>query len=154
MPDCEMCGYESRSLQDVIVEGSMLRVCDRCTTYGKIVHVTPPNGLFSDGGEKHILPSVGEIIIEDYGARIKSGREQQKLTQEELASHVQEKLSIIHKLEAHQQPPTLSLARKLEKLLHIQLVEQYASPEKKSGKLNLHDHTLTIGDLIKIKGRT
>jgi putative transcription factor len=148
-----MCGYESRSLHDVIVEGSMLRVCDRCTTYGKLIQVTRPKASFFGTEDKQTLPSIGEIIVEDYGSRIRSGREQQKLTQEELATHIQEKISVIHRLEARQQLPTLSLARKLEKFLHIQLVEQYTSQEKKSGNINIHDHTLTIGDLIKIKGR-
>ena len=124
MPDCEMCGYESHSLHTVIVEGSMLRVCDRCTTYGELVHVTSPKTSFADFAEKQTLPSVGDVIVEDYGTRIKSRREQRKLTQEELAKQAGITYSTLIKIESGANDnPTIKTMKKIADALDVSLDE-------------------------------
>lgn len=156
MPSCEMCGYDSHSLQDVIVEGSMLSVCTRCSAYGQVVRVTPqkyPGAHIRHQKTQKQSAPLGDIIVEDYAEIIKHAREQKKLTQEALALCVKEKVSLIHKLESQQIMPTVTLARKLEKFLHITLVAPYTSSQASREKLNLQDKALTIGDLIKIKER-
>ena len=70
------------------------------------------------------------------------------LKQEELARKINEKESLIHKLENELVEPSLKLAEKLEKFLKIKLIEIY-SDENKYVKNN--DDKLTIGDLF-LKG--
>ena len=54
----------------------------------------------------------------------------------------------MHKLETGNLQPTLLLAKKLEKILNIKLIEVY---QETNEKLNLKDSTLTIGDLVNLK---
>ena len=71
------------------------------------------------------------------------------MKQEELAKRLNEKESLMHKIESNSITPSISLARKLEKALGIKIVQVYREDEKR--KVNLKDESLTIGDLIKIK---
>ena len=36
MPNCDMCGREN-NLNQAIVEGSLLNVCDNCARFGKVI---------------------------------------------------------------------------------------------------------------------
>jgi putative transcription factor len=69
------------------------------------------------------------------------------LSHKEFAARLNEKESIIHKLETGSFEPPIELARKLEKLLRISLVQ-----EDKDEKVAVGKGTgggMTIGDIIK-----
>lgn len=152
MSSCELCGYEG-NLLDAIIEGSLLRVCRNCCSFGKVVpiqhHTNVPDKTTLAKLKRRALDEADELIVEHYSGLIKEEREKRKLTQEELAKAIHEKESIIHKLESGQMLPPLALARKLEHFLHITLIHSYQDEEKP--KINFSDKALTIGDLIKVK---
>ena len=148
MSNCDMCGYEG-PVREAIVEGSLMTICTKCSAYGKVVQVPPAKNVSQQHSPQQETMEVKEIIVDNYSTVIKTAREKLQLKQEELASHIQEKVSVIHKLESNQFHPPLELARKLEKYLQVQLVENYT--QKTPSKVNLQDKNLTIGDLIKIK---
>ena len=149
MSACEMCGAET-GLVDAVVEGSLLRVCRRCSTYGSVV--TPQRHVSVEQNQKKVVKEeVLYYIVSDYSARVKEAREKRGWKQEELASFVRERESVIHKIENGHMKPSLTLAAKLEKTLGITLVERYEEPRERP--LNLKDNTLTIGDLVKLKGK-
>ena len=92
---------------------------------------------------------IKDVIVADYAEIIKRSRESKGLKQEELANEINEKTSLIHKLESKRFIPPLLLARKLEKFLDIRLVGDYRKYIKTT--VNLKNKDLTIGDLINIK---
>ncbi len=143
MSNCEICG-KSANLSKVIIEGSLLNVCENCAKFGKAIIVKQEKA-------KPIKKQTSEIISiinPNYPAIIKNAREKLDMRQEELAKKIDEKLSMIHKLETGHLQPTILLAKKLERFLNISIVEIY---EETHEKLNLKDSTLTIGDLVNVK---
>lgn len=152
MANCDLCGKETE-LVDAIVEGSMLSICKGCAKFGHVIAIQKP-ALIEEKPEKKITieepePEELEIIVPDYASKIKQARENLNLKQKQLASEINEKESVIHKLESGHLKPSIKLAKKLESFLNIKLIEEYQEPQKK--ELSFADKSLTIGDLIKIK---
>jgi len=145
MVNCELCG-NSGNLVKAIIEGSLLNVCENCAKFGKAIvikQVSLPTKPI-----KQKTTELINIINPDYPKLIKESREKLGLKQEDLAKKIDEKLSVIHKLETGQLQPTILLAKKLEKTLNINLIEVYQETHE---ELNLKDKGLTIGDLINLK---
>ncbi len=147
-----MCGKESKLFKS-LVEGVELSVCENCAGFGTIIKtVNVMNKTKNKTKEKikvEVVEEVIELIVSGYGKLIKSKRENLGLKQEELAQKIAEKESLIHNIESERFEPSIELARKLERFLRIQLIEQ-----QKVGKFeSKEDGTkeLTLGDLIKIK---
>jgi putative transcription factor len=90
-----------------------------------------------------------EVVVDDYAKRIREAREKARLTQKDFAKALNERESIIKKLESGGFMPPLSLARKLEKTLKIVLVEVQEETTSAAGK-GKHDGPLTIGDIAKL----
>jgi putative transcription factor len=158
-----MCSSPDKTYR-IEVEGSMLNVCERCSSFGKVVgkvkHELPEKKkkkiekaiekLAEEKARKE-TESV-QLIVDGYSKIIKSAREKTGLKQEELAKKIAEKESIIHKLESGIMKPDIPLARKLEKFLRITLVESIEVSDDVEKKRSSSEG-LTLGDLIKIKSR-
>ena len=74
------------------------------------------------GGRSDMFDEMDEVVP-DYDGRIRQGRERQGLTQEELADQLNEKASLIRKLERGDVLPSDSVQRKLERALDVSLSE-------------------------------
>src|SRR3989344_2337696 len=112
MGNCEICG-EERDLVKAIVEGSLLDVCEECSKFGNTIVVKK-----IQREEKPIRKTTTEIIniiSPEYPKLIKESREKLGLKQKDLALKLNEKESLIHKLETGSMQPTILLARKLER---------------------------------------
>lgn len=133
---CELCGKESKKLKKVIIEGASLEVCPDCAKYasGEILH---DRKILTQEYLKHRIDTLrrkrhsendileeNEALIENYGDIVKAAREKMGLTQEELASKINEKSSVIAKIERYELRPDKALIRKLEKFLGIKLIEK------------------------------
>ena len=146
---CQLCG-KNESVWRAMVEGSELVVCDMCGKFGKIVgklrySITLVKKAVKTGAE---LPE--ECIVADYSAKIKGAREKMGKTQEEFAKLITEKESIVHKLETGKFEPPIDLAKKIEHVLKIKLVEKEDTVSvelPKEGKKG----GFTLGDFIKVK---
>jgi len=68
------------------------------------------------------LPGEDLELVEDFGELVRRARIKLGLTQQDLAAQLNEKLTVIKKIEAGQFRPSIQLARKLEKFLKIQLL--------------------------------
>lgn len=151
---CDMCGSKDAAFV-ADVEGSMLNVCEVCGKYGKIKsRITfqrqkqskkEVKANISSGSEKEII----QIIIPDYSKLIRDKREQLGLKQEDFAKNINEKVSLIHKIEIGEFEPSMELARKLERFLNIKLVETHEEIKRPLEKTRID--TFTIGDFIKVK---
>ena len=148
---CEMCGKEGE-LFAALVEGTELNVCKSCSSHGKTLRRVKPTQKKIKKSEKQKEPEkeIIQTIVENYAKLIKSAREKTGLSQKDFANKLNEKESIIHKLETGNLKPSINLARKLEKFCNIKLVKQIEIKPLK-GKKAVSGEGLTIGDIIKIK---
>ena len=150
---CDMCGSVG-TLYKTIIESAELSVCHDCSKFGKVIGIVKEEisekirkKAIDQEQEKEVL----EVVAEDFADRIKNRREQLGLTQKDFAKKLNEKESIIHKIETGNFVPSLSLARKLERFLHIKLIEEHEEKHEKAAKAEMG--SFTIGDLIKAKDK-
>ena len=151
--NCDLCGKVDERLNRALIEGVELNVCSACSKFGKIiapVHRPSPKEQHKQyikqqekKGEKI------EILVDNYADMIKKGRESMGLTQKDFANKINEKESIIHKIETGTFIPALSLAKKLEKILGVKLVEEHL--EKHESIRRKKEEGFTLGDFINAK---
>src|SRR3989344_8663208 len=136
MGNCEICG-EERELVKAIVEGSLLDVCEECSRFGNTIVVKKIQK--EEKSVKKQTVDIINIINPDYPKLIKDARDRLGLKQKDLALKLNEKESVIHKLETGSLQPTILLARRLERILSINLIELYQDTHE---SLNLKDDKL------------
>jgi len=95
--------------------------------------------------------TVVEEIVDDYAEKIREARERIGLTREVLAAMVGEKVSTIRRIESGKLAPTIQLARKLERVLKIKLVEAYEESEEYRYSEGEEEFELTLGDIVEFK---
>lgn len=144
---CELCG-KNADLFVGVVEGIQLRVCAGCGKHGKILNKVKPQPVRQ--AKKAIIQEPVEHVIDDYAQRIRNAREKLDMTQQDFAKRINVKESLIHKMETGHYEPPIEMARKLEKLLHITLVEVREEKAYVPGK-EPRSAGLTIGDILKLK---
>lgn len=151
-----MCGKEG-NLCKAIIEGAEMEVCNDCAKLGRKVtqeYNEKERKIFSKPYVKPVKRLYEEIIsksvVEGYGHLVKNKREKLNLKQEELAKKIAEKVSVIHNIESEHLEPNIKIAEKLERCLHIKLIEM-VSEQKYEKTTNIMDRELTLGDMIKIK---
>lgn len=142
-----MCGVEDK-LVNAVVEGSILLLCNRCKEFGDVIEI--PKQKVVQLRPKQVVEEPEEFIVSDYNEIVRNAREKMGLMQKDLAEKINEKESLIQKIESGHMQPSPDLARKLERFLGIKLVEKYSAPNDKSS-INFKDKGLTIGDLVRLK---
>lgn len=151
---CEMCGKEIELIYKSKIEGTLLKVCKECAKYGKIIEsakIKTDIELKKEAKpEKPPEPEIIETLVEDFPQKIKNKREKLGLKQEDLAKKINEKESIIQKIESSHFTPPIKLAKKIERFLEIRLIEEIEesrpiSVQKGGGE------GFTLGDFVKIK---
>ena len=159
---CELCGSDFPRLTPTLIEESLLEVCPKCAQYGVRQRKSVPDQKLPDQDfvterlEKRerrqkgrdIYTQMTNELVEDYDKVIRRGREKKGLDQKKLAKLIQEKKSIIAKLETRSMRPTDRLLTKLEKALDVKLTENV---EVKMDKRTSSGSAFTIGDLIMMK---
>lgn len=91
-----------------------------------------------------------EEVAQDYDQRIRSAREAARLTQEELAKQLNEKASLIQKLEHGDVLPSDSIQTKLERKLEISLSES-AEMDDSEWESGSSTGSYTLGDVVRRK---
>lgn len=139
--ECEICG--NKATRKAKIESAVLSVCNECVKLGKEIIKIKPKPK-----KPATLPEELNLIIKDnFSFLIRQNREKKQLTQEQLASSIKEKASIIKRMEDGWEPP-LSVIKKLERFFDIKLMGEI-SEEKITKKEEKEE--LTIGDVIKVK---
>ena len=158
---CEVCGTEVPRTKTVSVEGTVLNACPNCARFGTEVGAPPPGprqraappgvserlearrrrmsekDVFAQGGE--------EDLAEDYAARIRRAREAHGWKQAELGAKINERVTVIAKLESGTMIPNEDLIRRLERALEVKLKEKV--PVVAARKAAAREG-LTLGDLM------
>ena len=149
MTECGICGKKESNII-ALVEGVLLTVCQNCAQYGKVVQVKEieEHSVKPLMKERRASSEPEEALVPDYAERIKKAREALHLKQEELAQKIAEKESLIHTIESGKIVASFAVIKKLERFLHITLIEIHASVKERN-KRNTLPTTFTIGDLMK-----
>ena len=149
-----MCGKETSVTSRVRVEGTVLHVCAECARFGEPID-PPPAPAAAPGSEgrsrapgtvgrtpgaarrleeRDLYTDIGELeLAPDWGKKVRIAREARTWTPEELAKRLNEKKSVVLKIESGGFHPPDALVRKLERLLQVRLradVEPTSSPER------------------------
>jgi len=167
---CEMCGSQKGRLLSVEVEGVPMRLCQSCARFGTVLEPEPPeeerrppapssadvSGLRIRGAareprlrakpQKDVLAPDEEELVGDYHVRIRKAREAMGLNHEDLGKRINEKKSVIAKLENGTFRPDNALVRKLERFLNVKLKEKVEAVDLKRKDAG---GPLTLGDFIK-----
>jgi len=173
MVQCEMCGTEVSSPSRVKIEGAELDVCDECTDFGTELktedsssststkYSTSSSGSSSSSSSKSSSSSSGggrrrdmfdemDEIAQDFDDRIRSARESNGLSQKQLAQQLNEKASLIRKLEQGNSLPSDDVREKIEGALGIDLSAGGSSDETEwSGGSS--EGSYTLGDVVQRK---
>ena len=166
-----MCGAETDNPTTIQTEGTQLEVCSNCTEFGTVLHdeerkkskkpsgsgssssgggggktrQSPPS---SGGGPSHDpLDELG-TLAPDYDQRVRNARENAGMKQEELADELNEKLSLIRKIERGEMRPSEDVRRKLESALGVSLTEEVGGEEWETDESS---GGYTVGDIIERK---
>lgn len=159
---CEMCGKDVTFCKKVTIEGVHLEVCAECSKFGTEARKEAPE----PEGPKPIITQRLEVrekrgkprdiyssqetieLVDDFAARIRDARQRRGMSQKDLAAKINERVTVLSKIETGDMRPDEKLIAKLQKELGITLREK-VSPivaAKESGP-----RTLTLADLIKME---
>ena len=176
MVQCEMCGKDVSSPSRVKIEGAELDVCDECTDFGTEVktedssststkYSTSSSGSSSSsssssssgssssaggGGRRRDMFDEMDEIVQDYDDQIRSARESKGLSQSELAQQLNEKASLIRKLERGDSLPSDDVREKSEGALSLGL-SGGGSADDTEWSGDSSDGNYTLGDVVKRK---
>jgi putative transcription factor len=163
MSSCELCGKKP-SVYDCEIEGTMMKVCSDCARFGKVKNASNVKIVVQDS-KRPVMRELEYSFVQGYGLIVKNARERLDLKQEDFAKKINEHKSLIHQVESEHIKPSIVLARKLEKALHIKIVEEIKSQEYESeeesktlnatGRLSTKPkgEGLTFGDMINVRKR-
>ncbi len=138
---CEMCGNEVATVSRVQIEHSILRLCPSCARFGTAIDpppapaapapAAPPRRALAARApaarprrleERDLYAEIGELeLAPDWGARVRRAREALQWTPEDLGKRLNEKKSVVLKIESGDFRPPDALLRKLEHLLKVRL---------------------------------
>lgn len=147
---CEMCGKEGDVLVKVAIEGSILEVCTACSKFGKVIGA-PAGGAVASGrapghgagagevqerlgsyqkrmSERDLYSELPDLELDPaWSKKVREAREKLGLTQEQFGARINEKVSVVHKLESGAFVPPDELIRKLERTLKVRLTVKAAA---------------------------
>lgn len=137
---CEMCGKEVATPNRVRVEGSVLMLCGDCSKYGTVLAgpALAPSGSVAPAStdtieqrlvrgsrrleERDLFKELPDLeLASDWSKRIRLAREKLGWTPEDFGKKLNEKKSIVLKMESGQFRPPDAMVPRLEHLLKVRL---------------------------------
>jgi putative transcription factor len=158
---CEVCGREIfGQVFYRVIEGGKMTVCSRCAQFGTR-DWDPKEKLVQQPRRRAARPAapprprsdieVAEAfeLVDNYGELIRKSRQRKGMLVEDLAKKLNEKESVVKKLEKEELNPSMSLIKKVENELGIKLLE--VAPTASGPVLTKPMGPRTLGDMINIK---
>ena len=149
MEDCELCGKSTKSVYVVNVEDVELRVCASCAQ-GKKVIEKPSYAQAVVRTSTRPKRDEDQQLIENYGDAMRRAREQMKLPLKVLAEMLNEKETLLARIEQQGTLPTVELTKKIEKALGIKLVAN-AENQDSGSKSGVRKEGATLGEFVNRK---
>ncbi|MEM1659708.1 MAG: multiprotein bridging factor aMBF1 [Candidatus Bathyarchaeia archaeon] len=165
---CEVCGRKIQGKPvKAIIEGAKLTVCNDCSRHGKIVleeikqSMPIPIQKTTSATTKTAQMKMHKVkaedileenleLVEDFAQRIRQARERLGLTQEDLGKKINEKASLLKKIESGKLKPDNRLAAKIEHALRIKLLIPSKCDMTTSLLPKPKSQGLTFGDLLQL----
>lgn len=150
MPSCELCGNETTSLTKVKIEGAEVKTCESCAQMGEEVNTgTSKPRKKKTESKSRTRGRDTDTLAPDYGDRVRDAREEEKLSLAEVSDDLNEKESVIRKVENQDLKPEKSLASKLSRKFGVDL---YVNPEVSNVDDSTSDsRSATLGDVAEVK---
>ena len=160
--ECEICGKpvpENNPIRAKI-EGSVMVVCKECSKLGTVQKAPPkPKYLKQNKGKKpantrkrnysrNDEPS--EELIEDFSFEVRKAREAKDWSREDLGKKINERVSVITRIETGKMTPDTKLTKKIEKALNSKLLEKVENVDLNQF-INSSSGERTLGNVMKIK---
>lgn len=163
---CEVCGHKIHgSPIKALIEGARLTVCIECSKHGKVVYDEPAPRQEAVRKPFVSIPArkptpratvdTSQEIVEGYDLKIRQAREKLGFSHEELGKKINEKASVLRKIETGKMTPNNQLVTKLEHTLKIKLLVPVAEEKSQQQIPKTPNRELTLGDLMQLnkKGR-
>ena len=163
---CEVCGRKIHGAPiRAVIEGARLTVCIECSKHGKIISEeeeferrTPKKPLAPVPFIQKKKPAQAKVditqeIVEGYDSKIRQAREKLGLSHEELGKKINEKASVLSKLETGKMAPNNMLVTKLEHVLKIKLLVPIKEEKISQGFPKSPSRETTLGDLIQLNNK-
>ena len=134
MASCEICGIQIIDHGErVYVEGNLLTVCNACSKRGKpsnnpqnIQRKLPARPKKIEKPEK-ISFEDSVILVKNFSEVIRNSRMSKLLTHEQLGLLINERASLLRKIESGSLKPDEELSKKLERFFRIDLYTEVDS---------------------------
>ena len=163
--ECQICGSIIWGKgQRVILEGARITVCYNCAQHGTKIH-QPSSYAFGKKPNKkkpytapkrqsHKSTTIEELeIVSDYAKRVRNARDSLGFNQDQFALKLNEKPSLIRRIETGKAEPTVKLAKKIQKMYKIQLLTKSDEMEfnVQENKFMKKSAGSSLGDIAFIK---
>ncbi|MCR5027176.1 MAG: multiprotein bridging factor aMBF1 [Methanobrevibacter sp.] len=159
--ECEICGkpVSETNPTRAKIEGSVMVVCKECAKLGTI-QKAPPKPRFQQNkkGKRNTKQQKRnyrndeptEELIENYNTIVRNARESKNWSREDLGKKINERVSVINRIESGKMTPDNKLTKKLEKALNIKLLESVNEVDLNQF-INNSSGERTLGNIMKIK---
>ena len=163
--ECPICGGKIWGRgEKVLIEGAKITVCQSCaqfgvkikikpkiSTRGKDFYPKPKSSIKKAVRPREIEDSVE--IVSDYVERIRKARNSRGLNQDQFAQKLNEKPSLLRRIEAGKAEPTIKLAKKIEDVYNIKLIKQVdeIEPSAKQSQYMKKASGSSLGDIAYVK---
>ena len=160
--ECEICGKPVPDNNPIRakIEGSVMVVCKECSRLGKIQKAPPKPKFVKQNKTKRPASTRNrsysrreeptEELIEDFSMEVRKARERKDWSREDLGKKINERVSVINRIETGKMTPDTKLTQKLEKALNIKLVEKVDSVDLNQF-VSSSSGERTLGNIMKIK---
>jgi len=155
MPElCDFCGRKGAT-KIALIAGTKGFACDQCASLGRVEDeiLEIPKHIVKQQEERERKPSskieIVQEVTDEVGELVRKKRESIGLKQEELAKKISEHESMVKRIE-HGYVPSVKIARKLERVLGISLIEtsKVSDEDYDSGTSG---GALTLGDIVVVR---
>ncbi len=148
---CEICGKKvpGRPIR-VKIDGSVMQTCEECSKFGKVQKEPPRPARSRTPPRRPRIREPTYEISEDCNTLIRTAREKKGWSREELAQKLNEKASVISRIESGKMVPDTKLARKIERILKIVILDKI-DDEQPEDFVSSRTGGTTIGDIAQIK---
>ncbi len=160
---CEVCGREIRGQPYYrIIEGAKMTVCGQCAQFGskewdpnkpkgRSIRRRPTRTARTSRPRSEVEAAEQMELVDDYGELIRKTRQKKGLTIEDFAKKLNEKESVLKKLEKEEFNPPMNLIEKVSRELNIKLLEPSSGGTVMGAVLTRPMGPRTLGDLIQLK---
>ena len=150
--------------QKVLIEGAKISVCESCAQYGVKLQEKPSlkeKLTYSPKNRNKISKqfiskkqNIDDIeIVKNYASIIRNARTSRGLNQDQFAQKLNEKPSLLRRIEAGKVEPTIKLAKKIEQVYNLKIIKKSDEVEvsANTSKYLKKSKGASLGDIAFIK---